>query len=142
MKTLSIKQLDEKDEEIVNILISLDMSRTVARMLAYLQNVNEATSVEIEKVTGLHQPEVSTAAKELTERGWINQREEKKPGKGRPYKIFSLKIGFNEIIAQLKEHQKKVVDEAQANIERLKELEIRKTNQMQLQRSILIVSEK
>ncbi len=142
MKTLVMKQLDEKEEEIANILSSLGMSRTVARTLAYLQNVDETTSAEIEKITGLHQPEVSIAAKELTELGWINEREEKKPGKGRPYKIFSLKIGFNEIIAQLKEHQKKVVDEAQANIERLKELEIRKTNQMQLQRSILIVSDK
>ncbi len=142
MKTLYVKQLDEKDEEIADALISLGMSRPVARTLAYLQNVDETTSAEIEKSTGLHQPEVSIAMKELKELGWINEREEKKPGKGRPYKIFSLKIGFNEIIAQLEENQKNVVDEAQLKIERLKKLEIRKTNQMQLQRSILIVSDK
>jgi len=38
------------------------------------------------------------------------------------YKIYSLKIGFDEIIAQLEKQQIKTVDEAQARIERLKEL--------------------
>ncbi len=120
MRNLDVKQLDEKDEEIVSTLISLGMSRIIARMLAYLQNVDEATSVEIEEATGLHQPEVSIATNELTNRGWINQREEKQPSKGRPYKILSLKIGFDEIIAQLEEHQKNAVDEMQSKIKRLK----------------------
>jgi len=29
-----------------------------------------------------------------------------KTGKGRPYKVLSLKIGFNEIVAQVEEQQK------------------------------------
>ena len=53
---------------------------------------------------------------------WINEREEKKPGKGRPYKIYSLKVGFNDIIAHLEKQQRKAVEEAQVMIERLKEL--------------------
>ncbi|MCZ7399783.1 MAG: hypothetical protein O8C62_08950 [Candidatus Methanoperedens sp.] len=48
--------------------------------------------------------------KELKERGWINEREEKKPGKGRPHKIYSLKVMFNNIIAQLEKQQKKAVE--------------------------------
>ncbi len=122
MKAIDVKQLDEKDEEIADALISLGMNRYVARTLAYLQNLNESTSVELEKGAGLHQPEVSIAMKELKEHGWINEREEKKTGKGRPYKIYSLKIGFNEIIAQLEKQQKKAVNEERAKIERLKEL--------------------
>ncbi len=97
MRNLDIKQLDEKDE-ITSILISLGMSRVAARILAYLQNVDEAASIELEKNTGLKQPEVSIATRELIERDWINLRKEKKAGKGRPLSIFSLKIGFNEII--------------------------------------------
>ncbi len=122
MKTLKMKQLDDKEEEIADSLISLGMSRPAARVLAYLQQANEATSVELETGTGLRQPEVSTAMKQLQERDWINEREEKKPGKGRPYKIYSLKIGFNEIISQLETQQKKTVEVSQAKIERLKEL--------------------
>jgi predicted transcriptional regulator len=119
MKTL-IKQIDEKNEEIADTLISLGMRRPIARILSYLKNGNEVTSVELERSTGLHQPEVSIAMKELEENGWINEREEKKPGKGRPYKVYSLKVGFDKIIAQIERQQRKVADEAQSRIERLK----------------------
>jgi predicted transcriptional regulator len=60
--------------------------------------------------------------RQLKDRDWINEREEKKPGKGRPYKIYSLKVGFNKIIAQLETEQKKVAIAAQEKIERLKKL--------------------
>lgn len=122
MKALDVKQLDERDEEIANALISLGMSRYVARTLAYLQNADEATAVELEKGAGLHQPEVSIAVKELKERGWIKEREEKKPGKGRPHKIYSLKIGFDNIIVHLKKEQEKGIEGTQSKIERLREL--------------------
>ncbi len=98
------------------------MSRPIARILSYLKNGTEATSVELERGTGLRQPEVSIAMMHLKERDWINEREEKKQGKGRPYKIYSFKVGFNEIIAQLEQQQKKAIDEARLRIERLKEL--------------------
>jgi predicted transcriptional regulator len=122
MKTLKINQFDKKDEEIVDALISLGMSKTAARMLAYIQQVNEAKSIELEMGTGLRQPEVSIAAKQLEEHDWINEREEKKPGKGRPVKIYSLKVGFKDIIANLETEQKKVDAEAKEKIERLKKL--------------------
>jgi len=121
MKTLKTKQLAEKDEEIADILISLGMSRSMAMSLAYLQNMNSATSVDLETVAKLRQPEVSIAMRQLKEQEWIDEREEKMLGKGRPYKIYSLKVGFNDIVSQLEEQQKKVVDEAKANVERLKE---------------------
>ncbi len=121
MKTF-MKQVDEKNEEIVDALISLGMSRPIARVLSYLKSRNEVTSVELERETGLRQPEVSIAAKELKERDWINEREEKKPGKGRPHKVYSLKVGFTKIIAELEKQQKKAVDEMQKTIKRLKEL--------------------
>jgi predicted transcriptional regulator len=122
MKALKIKQLDEKDEEIADILISLGMSRNVAMSLTYLQNMNSATSVDLERVARLRQPEVSIAMRQLKERDWIDEREEKTPGKGRPYKIYSLKVGFKDIVAQLEKQQKKTVDDAKANLERLKKL--------------------
>ncbi len=122
MKAFEVKQLDDKDEEIADALISLGMNRSVARTLTYLQNVDEATAVELERGVGLHQPEVSIAMKVLNGHKWITEREEKKPGKGRPYKIYSLKVRFNNIIAQLEKQQKKAVNEEGAKIERLKEL--------------------
>lgn len=122
MKKIKVNQLDEKEEEIADALKSLGLSRPVARTLAYLNNGDEAASVELETGTGLRQPEVSIVMRQLKERDWINERDEKKPGKGRPNKKYSLKVGFKEIIAQLENQQKKTVDEERAKIERLKEL--------------------
>src|SRR5665811_1972167 len=122
MKTFDIKQFDEKDEEIADTLISLGISRNVAMTLAYMQNTKSATSIELEQSARLRQPEVSIATKELKERDWITEREEKKPGKGRPFKIYTLKVGFNKIITQLETEQKKVAVVAQEKIERLKKL--------------------
>ncbi len=121
MKTL-MRQIDEKNEEISDVLISLGMRRPIARVLSYLKNGNEVTTIELERGTGLRQPEVSIAMKELENRGWIGEREEKKLGKGRPNKVYSLKVGFNKIIDQLERQQRKAVDEARLRIERLKEL--------------------
>jgi predicted transcriptional regulator len=123
MKTIKMKQLDKKDEEIVDVLISLGMRRSAAMTLAYMQNTSSATSLELERSARLPQPEVSIAMKQLKERDWLNEREEKKKlGKGRPYKIYSLKVGFKDIVAQLERQHKEAVDEAQAKIDRLKEL--------------------
>jgi predicted transcriptional regulator len=122
MKTLKMKQLDEKDEEIADALISLGLGRNVAMTLVYMQNTNAATTIELEHSARLRQPEVSIAMKQLKERDWVNEREEKKPGKGRPNKIYSLKVGFSDIIGQLEKQQRKAVDEALAKIEHLKEL--------------------
>jgi predicted transcriptional regulator len=49
MKTIVVKQLDEKDEEIADALISLGMSRNAALTLVYMQNANSATSLELER---------------------------------------------------------------------------------------------
>ncbi len=86
------------------------------------RHTKEATSVELERGARLRQPEISLSMKLLEERGWITEPEEKKRGKGRPYKIYSLNIGFDELIDQMEAHQKKANDDAQAKIERLKEL--------------------
>jgi predicted transcriptional regulator len=122
MRNVIVKQLDEKDEEIADALMAIGMSRNIARTLSYLHNVDEATSVDLERVVRLHQPEVSIAMKQLKERDWINEREKKKTGKGRPYKIYSLKVSFNDIISQIEKQQMKAVDDAQTKIEKLKEM--------------------
>jgi predicted transcriptional regulator len=122
MKAIQIKQFDEKDEKIAEALISLGMNKNVAMALTFLQNMNAATSMDIERGVNLRQPEVSIAVKQLKEKNWITEREERKIGKGRPIKVFSLKVGFNDIVNQLEKQHEKALDEARANVERLKEL--------------------
>ncbi|SNQ60846.1 conserved hypothetical protein [Candidatus Methanoperedens nitroreducens] len=95
------------------------MSRPIARVLSYLKHVDEATTMDIERGTGLRQPEVSIAMKQLKEYDWINEKEEKKPGKGRPYRIYSLKVKFNNIITQIEKQKKKAFADVVFKIQRL-----------------------
>jgi predicted transcriptional regulator len=74
----------------------------------------------LKKELALGQPEVSIVMRQLRKHDWITEREEKNPGKGRPYKIYSLKVGFNNIIEHLEEQKKKAVDEMQERIKLLK----------------------
>jgi predicted transcriptional regulator len=117
MKKININQLDEKEEEIADALVSLGLGRLVAWTLAYLNNGEEATSVALEMGAGMRQPEVSIVMRQLKENDWINEKDEKRIGKGRPFKIYSLKVGFNDIITQLETEQKKANIAAQKKIE-------------------------
>jgi len=82
--------------EIADAFISLGLGRSVARTLSSLQNVNEATTIELERSTGLRQPEVSIVMRQLKEHDWIKEREEKKPGKGKPFKICLLVLNYHQ----------------------------------------------
>ncbi len=75
-----------------------------AGILGCFVELDESKSDERETVTGFRQPEVSIAMRWLKERDWV-KRQEKKVGKGRPYKAYLLKFGFNDIIAQLENQQ-------------------------------------
>ena len=90
MKALQIKQFDEKDEKIAETLISLGMNKNIALALTYLQNMNAATSTDLERGTNLRQPEVSIAMKQLKKQDWITEREEKEDREGKTHKgIFT-----------------------------------------------------
>lgn len=112
----------EKQEEIADTLISLGMSRPVANALACMHGTKEVVGRYFERAANLRQPEVSIAMRQLKERGWVDERSGNNIGRGRPHKIYSLTTPFKTIIAELEEQQRKREAEAQAKIERLKEL--------------------
>lgn len=109
--------VNKNDEKNAEALISLGMNKNAAMALTYLQNMNSVTSVDLERGAMLRQPEVSVVMKLLRERDWINEREEKKAGKGRPNKVYSLKVRLNDIITQLEKQQKESVDKAMLALE-------------------------
>jgi len=97
MKDYEVKVLDEKDHLFIETLKNLGISRNVATIVAYLMNVDEKSSHEIEISTGLRQPEVSLAIRLMRNNSWIRVRSEKKPGKGRPMNIYSLITPIDDI---------------------------------------------
>ncbi len=105
------------NKETISALEKVGLRREVAKVLTFLNKANEATSYDIEGYCYMKQPEVSTALKVLRERGWINekktlQRQKRNPiyYYMKPYNVYSLKISFDKIKAQLE--QEKVTSES------------------------------
>lgn len=71
MKTKSIKVYGPEDEDFIANLRSIGVDRKVASVLAYFRNEEKATSRSIEMASGLRQPEVSIAIRQLRNKGWI-----------------------------------------------------------------------
>jgi predicted transcriptional regulator len=125
MKDLEVKMLDEEDHTFIETLRDLGMSRNVATTMAYLINVDEASAREIEISTGLRQPEVSLAIKLMHNQSWVSMRSEKKPGKGRPMKLYSLAAPVDEIISY---YEDKIYKESQATISVIRRLKMMSKN--------------
>jgi predicted transcriptional regulator len=125
MKDFEVKVLDENDHIFIETLRNLGTSRNVATMMAYLMNVDEASSREIEISTGLRQPEVSLAIRLMSNQSWVNIRSEKKPGKGRPVKIYSLMAPVDEIISY---YEDQIYKKSQATVLAIKKLKVMSKN--------------
>src|SRR5438046_10744657 len=85
-------RLSRRDESLVDLLVRTGMSKNIAKTLVFLSKRDETTSVEIEKATGLRQPEVSMAMQELRRRRWVEARDIKKEGQGRPGHAYGLAV--------------------------------------------------
>jgi predicted transcriptional regulator len=122
IKQTSVKELDEKDLEFVEALRSINVPRNVAAVITYLANANEATSREIEMGTDLRQPEVSIAMRTLRQNNWVEERDVKQDGKGRPMRIYKLNVPIGEIIKHYEEMKNNEAAKAMQAIQRLKEI--------------------
>ena len=114
--------LDEKDQEFIDALRSLNVPRNVAGLITYLANTNDVTSRQIEMGTNLRQPEVSIAMRTLRQNNWVNERDVKAEGKGRPMKVYKLRVTIQEIIQHYEAEKNNEAAETRRAIQRLKEL--------------------
>lgn len=122
MRESTVKILDDKDMEFVETLRSLSVPRNVATLITFLANVDKASSREIEMGSDLRQPEVSIAMRTLRDNQWIEEREIKREGKGRPMKVYSLHAGIDDIIKHFEEEKLHESAQAMESIQRLKQL--------------------
>ncbi len=112
------------DEKLVDLLLKTGMRKNVAKTLVFLKNTPETTSVDIETSTSLRQPEVSIAMQELRNREWVEKRDIKKKGKGRPVHAYHLAVDFSDIIDAIEEDEKRRVQGILDNIEELRRVDL------------------
>ena len=124
IRNVIIKVADEKDLEFAQGLESLGMNRNVAGLITYLKEVKEGSSRDIETATGLRQPEVSIAMRTMRQNNWIEERDVKVGGKGRPMKIYKLGVPIEEIIKHCEEMKNSESAQAMESIQKLREMTV------------------
>jgi len=91
-------------------------------MITYLANANEATSREIEMGTNMRQPEVSIGMRTLRRNNWVEERDIKAEGKGRPMRIYKLGVPIGEIIKHYEEEKNNEATKTMQAIQKLKDI--------------------
>jgi len=122
LNTSAASDITAERDEFASTLMKIGLKRNVAKVLTFLAGVPEATSREIEIGSDLRQPEVSIAMREIRRLDWVAERDEKNPGKGRPYRIYKLNRSLAEIVEYLESENAKDAERVMKQIERLKSL--------------------
>ncbi len=114
--------LTKKQKELVERLRQAGVEKNIALTLVFVAGKKEATRRDIENATGLKQPEVSIATQEMRGRGWMDKRDIKKEGKGRPVHGYKLDSPIDEIIKEVEKEEKERINEMENNLEKIKNL--------------------
>jgi len=114
--------LTQHDKKIVEIFSNLGMPKNLAKTLMYISQVDECRSADIENGANLRQPEVSVAMQHLAKKGWIEKRDKKKEGKGRPIYIYKLTSPLDNIIESVEREKLQEIESVKKNITELKSL--------------------
>lgn len=104
-----------KQNEALKIIF--DTNRVESICLLYLLKNPEKKiyEVDIEKATGLRQPEISVAIKKLSKFGFISIEHEKSKGRGRPKHVYRFTVPKEkilDIIEKEAERKKSIINEA------------------------------
>ena len=124
IRDVTIKVADKKDLEFMLGLERLGVNRNVARVITFLKDQNERAFIDIEIATDLKKQKVSNAMQPLRERGWLNEHYIKSNGrgKGRPLKIYALRVTIDEIINYYEAEKSRKAARTSEAIQRLKDL--------------------
>jgi predicted transcriptional regulator len=121
MKERTNNVFDEKDDRVVELFTQLGMPKNIAKTLMYICQVDECRSTDIEQAADLRQPEVSVAMQELRKRNWVEKRDLKKQGKGRPVHVYSPTVTLDKIIDSFEEEKLAQINDIRTNITELRE---------------------
>lgn len=89
----------------VEILTEAGVPRNTARVLTFIAVAGKTFSAQIQSGTGMRQPEVSIALKQLAERKWISRQSVQREGKGRPIYVYRLRRELREIVEAVEKDQ-------------------------------------
>jgi predicted transcriptional regulator len=122
MQSREFNTLGPCEEEFVETLTKIGLSKNVAKIFVYLTIVKEATSREIELGADLRQPDVSLAMRTLEGQKWIMNRKIRRSGKRGPFRIYRLAYPAHEIIDKIEREKHNDIEMQIALIDRMREI--------------------
>jgi predicted transcriptional regulator len=111
-----------KDREIMDLMISLGLSKNDSKVTMFLTKSGEAQSKKIEGAVDLRQSEVSIVIKRLKNKGWVLSKSIRKPGKGRPTQLYKLRFSLKRIIKEIETAKLREIEGIKKEIIQLKRL--------------------
>ncbi|NLH78588.1 MAG: MarR family transcriptional regulator [Acidobacteria bacterium] len=108
------------NDETIDLLKELGFSQNMATVLLYLSDKSKVTSREIEKDSNLRQPEVSVVLRTMKDKGWVEEAPGEKDGRGRPTKVYYLKISLRDIMREIEVAKDTEYSRTMKTIERVK----------------------
>jgi len=122
MREKNVYTLDKADDEAVLLFHKLGMPKNLAKTLLYISQFDECKCADIEQATDMRQPEVSIAMQELYRRGWVQKRDLKQKGKGRPVRIYNATTQLSEILKTFEQEKLQEVENLKNGISLLKNI--------------------
>ena len=114
---------DKEDEKIVQLFTDLGMPRNQSKTLMYISQFDECRSADVERGADMRQPEVSVAITELSKKGWVKKRVEKKENeRGRPVHIYRSAMPLSDIIKLFEQEKLNEIETVKSDITELKNI--------------------
>jgi len=114
--------MDEKDNEIVDILTRIGMTKNTAKVFIAIKELDNPDTKQIMQFTGIMQPQISVAIHKLQEMGYIEVKLERTEKRGRPISYFFFCVSMEDILHDMIARVLKKIDAEKQNIAKLKEL--------------------
>ena len=122
MKEKYVLSLDKEDDKAVQLFHKLGMPKNLAKTLLYISQYDQCKCANIEQATDMRQPEISIAMQELHRRGWVQMRDLKQKGKGRPVRIYTSTTQLSEILKTFEQEKLKEIENIKKGISLLKDI--------------------
>lgn len=90
-------ELRREHLRLAEILTKAGLGRNPARVIVFVALAGRTYSAQIQGATGLRQPEVSIALRELSDRRWVVKQTVQREGKGRPINVYRLRRTMDDI---------------------------------------------
>jgi predicted transcriptional regulator len=116
------RRFTSKEERMIGLLMDMAMPRSLARTIVFFSKNENCICNNIQEVTDLRQPEVSTAMQYLKERGWIITESLQQGRKGRPIISYKLAIPFDKMINTLIREEHAKIKDLRVKLNNLKKL--------------------